>query len=55
MKHYPTEIEFVDEGKELIAKLKLFEDASWQLTIQDRLISPDDLRYIADVLEENMG
>lgn len=57
MKIYITEIEIYDDDKQspmLLAKLKCFDDETYSITIDDKIIDPDDLRKIADLLESDV-
>ena len=49
---YPTKYEVYHEGDDTpIAKFKMFDDESFNIKI-DRISYPDELREIADILEE---
>jgi len=50
MKHYTTQIEFV-ENDERLAVIELDANGAWVLNNDGKALSPDELRYIADVIE----
>lgn len=51
MKHYATEYEIVTDDNTMLAKLRVFDGESFTLTVHGKVISPEEIRYIADVLE----
>ena len=53
MKLFPTEFEVYIKGDtSLQAKFKAFDDESLSITIDDMIMSIDDIREIADLFEQ---
>ncbi len=53
MKLFPVEFEVYIEGDDALqAKFKAFDDESLSITIDDMIMSIDDLREIADLYEQ---
>ena len=50
MKAYPTQYE-VYEDNELIAKFQAFDECSFSVTIEDKIIESENLKKIAQLLE----
>ena len=51
---YPVEIEVTDDVGDHMAKFTAFDDESFMVKIDGIILSPQDLREIADKLEEAM-
>ena len=51
MKIYPVEFEVVDEMDDIFAKFTAFDEESFEVDVKKKILSPDDLRIIADKLE----
>jgi len=57
MKAYITEVEIYDDdtdSKMLIAKLQSFDEEAFVLTINERIVTGDELREIADLLDSDI-
>ncbi len=52
MKSYPVKFEITDSVDDLYAKFTAFDDMSFEVDIKTQILSPDDLREIADELEK---
>ncbi|RLF43821.1 MAG: hypothetical protein DRN17_05645 [Thermoplasmata archaeon] len=55
MKAFITEVEIYDDDPGdpmLIAKLKAFDDEAFSITINDKIVSADDIEAIARLLRE---
>ena len=52
MKSYPVKFEILDSMDELFAKFTAFDDESFIVKIKTQILSPKDLREIADELEK---
>lgn len=48
----PTEWELTDEDNELVAKFELFDAHSIVVYIHEKILTPDELRLIADELDK---
>jgi hypothetical protein len=51
MRMYPVKYEIVDDAETLVGTFEAFDESSFTITINDVILSPDDLRTIADRLE----
>ena len=52
MKIYPTVFEILDEGeKDIIARFKAFDGDGFEIDLEMKFITPEDLRELADHLE----
>ena len=53
LKLHPTEFEVYDdeEDKYQVAKFTAFDEETFSISIEDKIISPDELRKIADMLD----
>ena len=56
LKLYPTEFEVYDdeEDKYQVAKFTAFDEETFSISIEDKIISPDELRKIADMLDASL-
>ena len=56
LKLYPTEFEVYDdeEDKYQVAKFTAFDEETFSISIEDKIISPDELRKIADMLDTSL-
>ena len=52
MKSYPVKFEIIDSTGELFAKFTSFDDESFIVNIKKKILSPADIREIADELEK---
>ena len=55
LKLYPTEFEVYDEeDKYQVDKFTAFDEETFSISIEDKIISPDDLRKIANMLDTSL-
>ena len=56
LKLHPTEFEVYDdeEDKYQVAKFTAFDEETFSISIEDKIISPDELRKIADMLDASL-
>ena len=52
MRSYPVQFEILDSTNELFAKFTAFDEDSFEVDIKTQILSPDNLRKIADELEK---
>ncbi len=52
MKSYPVQFEIIDSTNELFAKFTAFDNESFEVDIKTQILSPEDIRKIADELEK---
>ena len=53
MKAYIKDIEIYEEDDEyIIARIKMFDEENWSVTINDRVMEGKDLKYIAKILDD---
>ena len=53
MKAYITEIEILDDVDDIVCRVKAFDADSFSISIDDRLLSSNELREIAELIESD--